>query len=163
MKINISYVRWYIEKKTKEVNSLSSSYSGECQGLPVEAVGLLCSWLVTSKCKCPLSAGYVSLRFTRIAMGAFQDTCPYHTSFPPLQVEIPRARLPFTLLSLHPTTQLFCQSWLQHPGFSVKVSLKSRRSQVESKSSITFLGFAETSARDAFLSVCGLWCNRSCS
>ena len=163
MKINLSYMKWYIEKKTKEVNFLSSIWSGECQGLPVEAVGLLCSWLVTSKCKCPLSAGYVSLRFTRIAMGAFQDTCPYHTSFPPLQVEIPRARLPFTLLSLQPTTQLFCQSWLQHPGFSVKVSLKSRRSQVESKSSITFLGFVEPSARDAFLSVCGLWCNRSCS
>ena len=163
MKISISHVKWYIEKKEKEVNSLSSSYSGECQGLPVEAVGLLYSWLVTSKCKCPLSAGYVSLRFTRIAMGAFQDTCPYHTSFPPPQVEIPRARLPFTLLSLQPTTQLFCQSWLQHPGFSIKVSLKSRRSQVESKSSITFLGFAETSARDTLLNVCGLWCNRSCS
>ena len=87
-------------------------------------------------------------------MGAFQDTCPYHTSFPPLQVEIPRAHLPFTLLSLHPTTQLLLLS--QHPGFSVKVSLKRRMSQVESKSSITFLGFAETYAREAFLNVCGL-------
>ena len=61
-----------------------------------------------------------------------------------------------SLISPANHTTAFVQSWLQHPGFSVKVSLKRRMSQVESKSSITFLGFAETSARDALLNVCGL-------